>query len=38
MNSYLLLASGISPLRNGDVGYPFRVDSDFLAWTGMDIE
>ncbi len=25
-------------LRNGDVYYPFRVDSDFLAWTGMDIE
>lgn len=38
MNQYLLLASGIAPIRNGDVHYPFRVNSDFLAWTGMDIE
>ncbi len=38
MNHYLLLASGTPVLRNGDVHYPFRVDSDFLAWTGMDIE
>ena len=38
MNHYLLLASGMPVLRNGDVHYPFRVDSDFLAWMGMDIE
>lgn len=38
MPSFLLLASWKSPLRNGDVHYPFRVDSDFLAWTHMDIE
>ncbi len=28
----------MAPLRNGDVHYPFRVDSDFFAWTGLDIE
>ncbi len=35
---FLILSSWSAPIRNGDVQYPFRVDSDFLAWTHMDIE
>lgn len=38
MSHFLLLASGVPVLRNGDVHYPFRVDSDFLAWVGIDVE
>ena len=37
MPHILLLASGLPVLRNGDVHYPFRVDSDFLAWTGLSL-
>lgn len=38
MVSYLILASGRLLQKSADQYYPFRVDSDFLAWTGMDIE
>jgi Xaa-Pro aminopeptidase len=35
-NSAVLVASGAEQVRNRDVEYPFRVDSDFFYLTGFD--
>ncbi len=36
-NSLLIMVGKTEQIRNGDVFYPFRQDSDFLLLTGLDI-
>lgn len=36
-NSLLIIVGKSEILRNGDVFYPFRQDSDFLLLTGLDV-
>lgn len=36
-NSLVLIAGRSEVIRNGDVMYPFRQDSDFLLLTGLDV-
>lgn len=36
-NSLIILVGKSEQIRNGDVFYPFRQDSDFLLLTGLDI-
>ena len=36
-NSLIILVGKTEQIRNGDVYYPFRQDSDFLLLTGLDI-
>lgn len=33
----ITITGAIAPLRNGDVHYPFRQDSDFLYLTGLSV-
>lgn len=36
-NSLIILVGKSETLRNGDVYYPFRQDSDFLLLTGLNV-
>lgn len=36
-NTLCIISGGLEKLRNGDVYYPFRQDSDFLYLTGLSV-
>lgn len=36
-NAFIELCGATEQLRNGDVYYPFRQDSDFLYLTGLSV-